>query len=136
MRKTHSIPQKNIIFALLGIMLMLFLVACGGSSTTNEQPQHSGTGDPERGQELFDTTCFACHGTGGKGIEGLGKDMTTSEFIRTQSEKELLLFLKTGRSAADPTNTTGVDMPAKGGNNTLNDDDLKDIIAYIRTLQQ
>ncbi len=62
--------------------------------------------------------------------------MTTSEFIRSQSEKELLQFLKTGRSTADPANTTGVDMPAKGGNNTLDEDDLKDIIAYVRTLQQ
>ena len=40
------------------------------------------------------------------------------------------------RGPADPLNTTGVGMPSKGGNPALTDEDLYDIVAYIRTLQK
>jgi hypothetical protein len=39
-----------------------------------------------------------------------------------------------GRSTTDPANTTGVDMPPKGGTPSLSDEDLTDI-NYLRTLQ-
>jgi len=93
-------------------------------------------GDPEAGKAQFDTVCIACHGPGGVGIEGLGKPFTTSEFLLTVSDKELLTFIKTGRPISDPANTTGVDMPPKGGNPALTDEQLTDIIAYIRTLHE
>jgi disulfide bond formation protein DsbB len=80
--------------------------------------------------------CIACHGPGGVGVEGLGKPFTTSEFVRSQTDAELLAFVKVGRPIGHPDNTTGVDMPPKGGNPALTDEDLLDIIAYIRTLQE
>jgi hypothetical protein len=51
-------------------------------------------------------------------------------------DAELLEFVKTGRPVGDPLNTTGVDMPPKGGNPALSDVQILDIIAHIRTLQQ
>ena len=39
----------------------------------------------------------------------------------------------TGRPAYHPDNTQGVDMPPKGGNPALTDDDLLAIIAFQRT---
>ena len=81
-------------------------------------------------------TCAACHGPAGEGIEGLGKDMTTSEFIAGNTDDELVAFIKVGRDPSDPLNTTGVGMPASGGNPALSDEDLFDIVAYIRTLPQ
>ena len=80
--------------------------------------------------------CIACHGAGGVGVEGLGKPFTTSEFLLTVSDQELLDFIKTGRPISHPDNTTGVDMPPKGGNPALTDEQLTDIIAYIRTLHE
>jgi disulfide bond formation protein DsbB len=47
-----------------------------------------------------------------------------------------MAFIKTGRPASDPLNTTGVDMPPKGGNPALSDQDLADIIAFIRSIHQ
>src|SRR5262249_38319697 len=44
-------------------------------------------------------------------------------------------FVKVGRQPWDPLNTTKVQMPPRGGNPMLSDDDLRDIIAYVRTLQ-
>ena len=91
-------------------------------------------GDATRGQELFDASCTSCHGAAGVGIEGLGKPMPGSDFIAAQSDDALVAFIKTGRSTSDPENTTGVDMPAKGGNPALSDADLADLVAYIRTI--
>ncbi len=60
--------------------------------------------------------------------------MTTSAFVKGLSEDQFLDFLKNGRPASDPANTTKVDMPPKGGNTSLTDQDMYDVIAYIRSL--
>ena len=91
-------------------------------------------GDAAAGQATFMTLCFACHGADGKGIPGLGKDMTTSEFIAGKSDEELFAFVRTGRPITDPLNTTGVAMPPSGGNPNLADQDLTNIIAFIRSI--
>ena len=44
-----------------------------------------------------------------------------------------LAFLKVGRMPFDPMNTTGIQMPPKGGNPLLSDQDLLDAIALLRT---
>ena len=69
-----------------------------------------------------------------KGVPGLGKDMTNSAFIDSQSDAELVEFIKLGRTADDPLNTTGVAMPAKGANVALSDEDILLIVEYMRTL--
>jgi disulfide bond formation protein DsbB len=94
--------------------------------------------DPEafsRGRELFLGTCSACHGPDLAGMPNSGKPLRTSEFVRSQSDEQMLAFVKSGRPSWDPANTTGVDMPPRGGNPTLNDDNLKDIIAFLRGVQ-
>ncbi len=88
------------------------------------------------GYELFVASCSACHGARGEGMEGLGKPLKGSEFVRSKSDAELLTFVKTGRPVWDAENTTGIDMPPKGGNPALTDDEIADIITFIRTLQQ
>lgn len=100
------------------------------------EPETVSAGDPAAGEAHFEQVCAACHGPGGEGIEGLGKDLTTSEFVAGLSDEELLAFIQEGRPADHPDNTTGVAMPPRGGNPDFGDDDLLDIIAYIRTLQE
>ncbi len=133
---------------ILGAFLMLFVVACGGGGDASSSGGGGSdtappadapalpAGDAAKGEELYNSTCIACHGEAGTGIEGLGKNMTESEFIRGLSDEELLAFIKTGRPSNDPENTTGVDMPPKGGNPALSDADIMDIIAYIHSFQK
>ena len=130
--------KKIYLFSALLLMATLSLAACGGGAERVSQPTSSPTpaGDPVAGKKLFEGTCTACHGPEGKGVPGLGKDMTTSEFIAGKTDDELVAFIKVGRDPSDPLNTTGVGMPARGGNPALTDEDLFDIVAYIRTLQQ
>lgn len=134
-----------LIFSLLVILSVL--AACGGGGSAPaaqpttppaaQQPtaQPVAQGDPVKGKEFF-ATCAGCHGMDGKGIQGLGKDFTASEFVKGQTDEQLLAFIKVGRPATDPANTVGVDMPPKGGNPALTDAQLLDIIAYIHSIQQ
>ncbi|MBS2040806.1 cytochrome c [bacterium] len=88
----------------------------------------------EAGQKLYDSTCTACHGAGGVGINGLGKPLKGSPMLKL-SDGELVDFIKKGRDTSDPKNTTKVAMPPKGGNPALSDLDLTNIVAYLRSLK-
>ena len=129
----------------IALVMTLTLVACGGGKeeakpAADAKPEPAAeaqsTGDAAKGEEIFVPTCGACHGPEGKGVENLGKDVTTSEFIAERNDEELLAFINVGRPPDDPLNTTGVLMPPKGGNPALSDEDLLDVIAFVRTLQQ
>ena len=138
-----AMKMKNLIWLIGMILLLLGLAACGGSNGTDsgsdasESPAEVAVslGDPEAGEAKYNEVCIACHGPNGEGIEGLGKPFTTSEFLRENSDEEMVEFIKIGRPIGDPLNTTGVDMPPKGGNPALTEEQILDIIAYVRTLQ-
>lgn len=146
--------KKKFLLLALITLLLVALAACGGNNpeptssaggtgntnnandgdTDDDEGEEVSAGDATVGQELFVSTCSACHGPEGEGIEGLGKDLTESEFVAGLSDAELLDFVKTGRPASHPDNTTGIEMPPKGGNPALTDDQILDIIAYIREI--
>ncbi|GIK41763.1 MAG: hypothetical protein BroJett011_55960 [Chloroflexota bacterium] len=137
------------LLAIVSLMTVSSLTACGGSERLSqpgesntgvvqaaEAPAQAAVGDPAVGQKLFASTCSACHGPAGEGLPGLGKDMTTSEFIAGKSDDELVAFIKVGRDPSDPLNTTGVAMPPKGGNPALSDEDLYHLVAYMRSIHK
>lgn len=135
------------LLTMLLVALALVLGGCGGKDKKEEPApaaaqqeetpaaaEEVAAGDPVKGKEMFATTCAACHGPEGKGVQGLGKDMTSSTFISERTDAELLEFILQGRAPTDPLNTTGVLMPPKGGNPALTDAQLMDIIAFIREI--
>ena len=97
-------------------------------------PEPSAPTTAAAGKSFYMQSCIACHGSDAKGIPGLGKDMTTSEFIRSKSDAELVEFIKQGRAPDDPMNSTGVPMPPMGANPALTDADLQAIVEFIRSL--
>jgi disulfide bond formation protein DsbB len=127
----------------LAILLVAssLLTACGGGApaatpTPSVTPKPTEPpGDPAAGKIAYEKTCIACHGADLKGMPNLGKDLTTSEFVKGKTNLEMLDFLKVGRPASDPLNTQGVDMPPKGGNPALTDADLLNIVVYVRSQQ-
>ncbi len=137
--------MRRRIFGLLVVLTLVF-AACSESTgsddttaattgdTTAVTESPSGGGDSTNGEALYNGTCIACHGPNGEGIPGLGKPWVGSEFINSSTDVELLAFLNVGRPADDPLNTTGIAMLPKGGNASLTDDDLQDLVAYMRTL--
>lgn len=99
-------------------------------------PAQTSKGDPAAGKTAFTQTCSACHGPTAEGLPNLGKNLVISEFVAGQTDDQLVAFLKVGRPTSDPLNTTKVDMPPKGGNPALNDKDLENIVAFIRTIHK
>lgn len=124
-------PRRILIAAAVAA---LALTACGGDSgpTTTEGP--AGPGNIARGADVYRGTCAACHGGDVEGINGLGPSLIGNDFIASQTEEELADFIKIGRDKDDPENTTGVAMPAKGGNPSLSDQELRDVSAYLISL--
>lgn len=126
--------RQHILFSLL-VVGALIIAACGGGAPAATPTTEAPAGDAVAGKTKFESTCTTCHGPDAKGIPGLGKDLTASEFAKGLSDRELVDFLAVGRPASDPLNTTGVDMPPKGGNPAFTEQDLIDIAAYVRALQ-
>ena len=153
MRKFYLLP-------LIALFALILLAACGGDDKAEptatpapaaaapaeaaaapaqaaaEAQTVAAAGNAEHGKQIYSQICIACHGPEAKGVQGLGKDLTTSTFVAERSDAEMVDFLKVGRDPSDPLNTTGVAMPPKGGNPALSDQDMLDIVAFVRTIHQ
>lgn len=137
--------KKSVLLGVLALTAAFAMGGCGGGQKPQQQTEQPAPLPPTEqpaapavadGKALYEQSCSACHGQDAKGIAGLGKDLTAhSAFVSSQSDDQLLEFIKKGRDASDPANTTGVAMPPKGGNPALTDDEIKAIIAYLRSLQ-
>jgi cytochrome c len=102
-------------------------------SSAEDQPQRGR--DPEYGQMLYGNTCLACHGTRGQGMPNQGVNLRASKFIAACSDEQLVDFLRKGREPRDPASLVGRLMPPRGGNGSLDDTGLGDIVAFLRQLQ-
>jgi len=140
------------------ISLVALIAACGGGSDDSSSSDNSSSGSTAAptattapaptakpagpsnaelvgiGEKEFGT-CAGCHAADATGIAGLGKNLVGSEFMADISDSDLATLIKVGRASSDPANTTGIDMPPKGGNPALNDDKIDGLVAYIRSLQ-
>ena len=123
----------------LRLLLMTLLLSSVGLATAcGGKGSGAPAASPETialGNQQFLATCATCHGKDANGLPKQGKSLLMNPFIMEKSDDELATFVKTGRQAGDALNTTGVAMPPKGGNPALTDDDVKAIVAYLRTLQ-
>tara|TARA_B100000959_G_C14985767_1_gene625512 strand:+ start:1545 stop:1997 length:453 start_codon:yes stop_codon:yes gene_type:complete len=139
------------------VFSLLLLTACGGadnnekSNTDNDDGVTSKNISNQSSDEIshksiedqlvdgevdFMGYCSSCHGMDAKGLDGLGKDLIGGTFIKDQDNAELLQFIKKGRSSGDKENTTGIDMPPKGGNPALTDENILSIIVYLKSIQE
>jgi mono/diheme cytochrome c family protein len=125
--ETAEIPLPPVVTSTLAVVPDVALPG-GVQTTTDYDPAQV-----SQGAALF-MQCAACHGPDARGIPNLGKNLVESEFLHSLTDEELLAFIKTGRPLWDPLNTTGIDMPPKGGNPAITDEEILAIIAYIRSL--
>ncbi|MFC2952486.1 c-type cytochrome [Marinicaulis aureus] len=89
---------------------------------------HLNPGDPVRGLEVYSQTCIACHGADGKGaIEGV-PDLTLADGRLTISNDVVLTNIINGYQSEGSL----MAMPAMGGNPELSEQDMADVLAYMR----
>lgn len=89
------------------------------------------TSAPARAQSdaaLFKAKCAACHGADGKGDTSMGKALKvrdlSSDDVQKQTDEQLTDITANGKAK----------MPAYKGK--LTDDQIKQLVAYIRTLKK
>jgi mono/diheme cytochrome c family protein len=92
-------------------------------------------GDAQKGGELFKQNCAACHGQGGKGdgpaaasLNPKPRDFTDKAVMSGIDDKKILEIVQKGGAAVGKSAL----MPPMGG--ALNEAQIQDIVAFIRTL--
>lgn len=119
---------------ILGLILIIFgaVNIFSDEDTASNEIQVGDERAIDAGRFAYLQYCAICHAPDASGIPGLGKDLIESEFVVSTENAELQAFIITGRSIDDPANTTGIAMPARGGNSMLSDGEISQIIAYLR----
>ncbi len=145
----------NVVLGIAGALVVFWVVAAGlgGLLAPWSFPRAPGAAEEARaaslkpgealdamtvahGKAVFSATCAACHGVDGRGMDGKGKNLTTSLFSIRLDDAGMLDFIKKGRPVSDPLNTTKVEMPPRGGNASLTDEQLTTVVSYVRALQR
>jgi len=155
MFRTSKLASLGVAFGLTAF------VACGGESGQAQQQAASGEsaagemaqaeGDamqqgemalPEgvtqemvnEGKTLYTGAglCSVCHGNDGKGMPGLGANLTDSEWIHGDGSYEFIVQNIMDGVSADQS-TTGTAMPPKGGSG-ISDEQVRAVAAYVWTL--
>jgi len=92
-------------------------------------------GDPKAGKIKYDANCIGCHGAGGKGdgaaaaaLNPKPQDHTDGKIMNALTDKYLFDIIKQGGKAMQK----AAIMPA--ANKKLTDQDISDMVAYIRSL--
>ena len=114
--------------ALVGLTAMSTMAA-SSPSPAGGQPL---PGDPVKGAALYGANCATCHGSALGG--GIGPSLNPIEKLPKISDPldpTFLIDIITNGRTAQPGDPRSTNMPAKGGNANLTDQDVKDLAAYI-----
>ena len=94
-------------------------------------------GDAKAGKLKYDANCVGCHGATGKGdgaaaaaLNPKPGDMSDAKAMKALSDKYLFDIIKDGGASQKKSPI----MPASG--KKLNDQEISDIVAYIRSLSK
>ena len=124
---------------MLGLPAFLVLTAASTLADSSPSPSSNAAsgattlpGDPQKGGTLYAQNCATCHGASLEG--GIGAVLNPIDKLpnvpNSLDPAFLIDIITNGRvhQAGDPKQT---DMPAKGGNTSLTDQDVKDLASFI-----
>lgn len=112
--------MKNLFFTLIFIFVASTVLAAG---------------DPVAGKAKYDTLCVTCHGASGAGdgvaaasLNPKPRNFSDKAAMSTRTDDQLSAVIKNGGASAG----LSASMPPWGA--MLNDADIANVVAYIRTL--
>ena len=118
--------MKSRVFVRFGLALILLAPGLGFAQTK---------GDAKAGKVKYDANCVGCHGATGKGdgaaaaaLNPKPQDHTDGKAMNALTDKYLFDIIKQGGKAVQKAAV----MPA--ANKKLTDQDISDMVAYIRSL--
>ena len=111
------------------VLALLLVLAAAGLGLAQVK------GDPKAGKDKYDANCIGCHGATGKGdgaaaaaLNPKPQDHTDGKVMNALSDKYLFDIIKDGGAAMKKAPF----MPAS--NKKLSDQEIWDVVAYIRSL--
>jgi mono/diheme cytochrome c family protein len=119
----------------LAVPALLALTAISTLADSSPSPAASAAplpGDPTKGAALYGANCASCHGASLTG--GIGPALNPIEKLPNVAnalDPTFLIGIITNGRVHQPGDPRQTDMPAKGGNSALTDQDVKDLAAYI-----
>jgi mono/diheme cytochrome c family protein len=134
-RLPNGLKLSAVVALAVPVLVAFTAITTLADSSPSPSPSGSGSalpGDPTKGAALYATNCQTCHGAALEG--GIGAKLSPIDKLAGVSNPLdpafLISIITNGRTpqAGDPRQTP---MPAKGGNDKLTDQDVKDLAAYI-----
>lgn len=120
-RMTHAIRTESITRLAAGALI--FSLAAGQALADCSIP-----GDPKAGEAVYNGTCVACHGKDGRGILPGIPDLSETNGRLAKPDEDLIANITEGFESG----TAPMAMPAKGGNPSLSDEDIVNVLGYMR----
>src|SRR6476469_7765805 len=118
-----------------GLLGLALIAGCSDPQAKAAQATDSETA-VVKGERAYAQTCATCHGVNGQGMPNQGANLKTSPFIAGRSDDQVVEFIRTGRLPVDPKSVMKLVMPPNGGNPTLSDTQLHQIVTYLRQVQR
>src|SRR5213594_2028478 len=97
-------------------------------------PAATATGDAQAGKAIYERSCVGCHGPTGQGgrmattLAVPPRNLADQVYMATRSDQQLFDIISQGSS------TTGLPPIMMAFGNQLNEQQIWDIVAYVRTL--
>ncbi|EIK96166.1 gluconate 2-dehydrogenase [Pseudomonas sp. M47T1] len=111
--------------------IALYLKSLPGSGTQAPAALNASSPVMQRGAQVYENNCMACHNVHGEGINGMVPAFANNPGMRASSGANLIsAVLKGGRAAATESNVTAAGMPSFGWK--LNDNDIAAVLTYVR----
>lgn len=96
----------------------------------------AGSSETRDGQRWFSQSCATCHGMTGQGMPHQGANLRTSQNLAKATDDELFELIRDGRQPTDPKSIMKLPMPPRGGNPSMTDGQIRQIMAYLRQMQR
>jgi cytochrome c oxidase cbb3-type subunit III len=90
------------------------------------------SGDPNQGKQKYDLYCLACHGEAGAGKLKMGTALGNPLYLQYTTDKQLWIGAAYGREDT----RMGPSLKGLDGARQLKEQDITDIVSYIRSLEK